>query len=667
MRAAECVDVERGTIIGHVRRRATATPDSVAVTDAAESVSYAELWRRAEAVARLLRAHGGEPGRPVGLCMSPTVGRLAAMLATMGVGVAYLPIDPNFPDGRIRSIIDSAGADRVIVDDVTGKRFASLPYALIDASAVPATVPAEGPALIDASAVPATVSAEGSALIDASAAPAAVGPALIEPDTADLAYVISTSGSTGQPKAVAIEHGGVENLLDALDRVLPPPTAGQCWLAAANVCFDLSVAELFWPLTRGVPVVVAALEALAGRADQDVDFLTEVLAGGGITHLFVTPSLVQLMLRDPVLAAGVRRLDVLILGGEIVRPELVARLRSVAHLYNGYGPTEATVLTTVHECSDSDRDEVPIGPPLHGLEVRVVDETGAACPAGVPGELWIAGPGVARGYLNDAELTARKFVWAGDGANRRRWYRTGDLAIIGEDSIVRYRGRIDGQVKVRGFRIEAGEVEAAIRAVPGVEEAVVLPIRGEGATVTGLTAVVKAAPGDVTEAGIIDEVSAVLPWYAVPRAVKIVANLPLSLTGKVDRKALEQQLVPVAEPQVPVRHLRGGNVERIVAGIWGEVLDADRAIDAEAGFFEIGGDSARLVAVYTRLRDAFPAAELRLVDMYRTPTIAGLAARVSAGPSVTVEPATASSADVAPEHAARRSAADRRRLARRVK
>jgi amino acid adenylation domain-containing protein len=632
VQSAQPEDIETKSIIDQFRRLAMRSPDSAAVSDATESVSYGELWRRTEAMARLLRASGCRPGRPLGLCMSPTVSRVASMLGTMGIGSPYIPIDPNFPDSRIHSIIDSAAVDHVIVDELTAKRFSSMPYELVDASAYS---PVDSP-----------------------------DSAVIEPSGSDLAYVIYTSGSTGDPKGVAVEHGSISKLFDALDSVLPPQgdQPAQCWLTAANVCFDMSVVDLFWPLTRGIPLVLAELDSLAGRSGDGAEFLTAVLTSGRITHFQATPSLVQLMLQDPALATAIRGLHVLIMGGEIVQPGLVARLRPVPHIYNGYGPTEATVYTTMHECSDEDTEHVPIGRPLRGVHVRAVDEDGRDCPPGVLGELLIAGPGLARGYLNDEELTARKFPVLGDGDSRRRWYRTGDLVSIDADSTVSYRGRIDSQVKVRGFRVELGEIEAAIRAVPGIEEAAVFPVRSRSDRVTGLTAAAKSAKAGVSEAVVVAEIGKVLPWYAIPDTVKILPDLPIGVTGKLDRKALERQLTPVTRPVVtggfpPESH------ERIVAETWSSVLGVDIAIDADGKFFDVGGNSALLGSVFARLHQTFPEAKLRLVDMYRYPTISAMAARLRAG-----SPAAHEKPAARPRESRRAlSAADRRRLARRAK
>ncbi|MER5704058.1 non-ribosomal peptide synthetase [Micromonospora sp. NPDC002296] len=605
------------------------TPDAVAVVDATESVSCAELWRRVEAATAVLRAAGCAPGRPIAICMAPTVSRLVSMLAVMGIGAPYVPVDPHFPDSRIRSIADAADAGCVLVDESTEKRFAALPYRLLDLS---------------------------------QCAPDQDGSAVAEPGSGDLAYLIFTSGSTGEPKGVAIEHGGVENLFEALDAVLPGPRSRpeECWLAAASICFDLSVVELFWPLTRGIPVILAASDSLAGKSSDGAEFLNSMLTSGRVTHFFVTPSLIQLMLQDRAIAAGIRGLRVLILGGEIVQPELVGQLSSVEHLYNAYGPTEATVATTVHECSGRDVGYVPIGRPLSGFTVRVVDETGRECSPGEPGELLIAGAGLARGYVNDPELTARKFPVLGDGEDRRRWYRSGDLVSADADAILRYHGRIDGQVKVRGYRVELGEIEATIRAMAEVGEAVVLPVRDDTGRVTGLVAAVKPAVPGLTAATVRSRLGESLPWYVVPHAVRITSTLPLAVSGKVDRRAVER-LLAGSDPG-PTHPRRGErSYEQIVTEAWAAVLGADKEFATDERFFDVGGNSAQLGSVFTRLVSAVPEAGLQLIDLYRHPTIATMAARLR-----TPAPAPhRAGGRVRPGAAS--SAAERRRLARRAK
>lgn len=479
------------SVVEQFRRLVHQNPHAPAASDAAMSVTRAELWSRAEAVARLLRAEGHGDGRSVAVSMAPGVPRLAALLGVMASGAPYVPVDPGLPDARLRVVLD--GTACLLVDAGTADRFAAPSHRTLRAPEGAVDTPASD------------------------AEPAAPAPQLPAGD--DLAYVLYTSGSTGTPKGVAVEHAAVSSLCADLDEVLPQlaDRARQCWLAAANVCFDMSVVDLFWPLTRGIPLVVADIDALSGASEQGAEFLTGVLAGGGVTHFQSTPSLVQLMLRDPVLADAVRGLHMLLMGGEIVTPALVAQLAPIPYVFNGYGPTEATVYTTLHACSAADTGQVPIGRPLRGVRLRVVDEDGRDRPAGERGELLIGGAGIARGYRGEPHLTARRFPLLDDGdGTRRRWYRTGDLVSRDAEGTVSYHGRLDSQVKLRGFRIELGEVEAALRAVDGIEAAAVFPQCDDTGRVTGLIAAAADPHGSVRERDVLEQAARTLPGYALP-------------------------------------------------------------------------------------------------------------------------------------------------------
>ncbi|MER5888001.1 non-ribosomal peptide synthetase [Streptomyces sp. NPDC001941] len=633
------------SVVEQFRRLAHQDPHAPAASDADGAVTRAELWSRAEAVARLLRARGHGDGRPVAVAMAPGVPRLAALLGVMAAGAPYVPVDPGLPDARLRVVLD--GTSCLLVDDGTADRFAALPHPKLRAP-----------------------EHAGDA-----AAPAAPAPT---PGGRDLAYVLYTSGSTGTPKGVAVEHAAVSSLFADLDEVLPQlaDRSRQCWLAAANVCFDMSVVDLFWPLTRGIPLVVADIDSLSGTSESGAEFLTGVLAGGGVTHFQSTPSLVQLMLRDPELATAVRGLHMLLMGGEIVTPALVAQLVPVPYVFNGYGPTETTVYTTLHACSAADTEQVPIGRALRGVRLRVVDEDGRERPAGERGELLIGGAGLARGYQGDPVLTDGRFPLLDEGDGRRsRWYRTGDLVSRDAEGTVSYHGRLDSQVKVRGFRIELGEVEAALRAVDGIEEAAVFPRRDDTGRVTGLVAAAADPHGSVRERDALEQAARTLPGYAVPDRLHLLPRLPLGLTGKLDRKALEARLLaPAATAATPPARTGAPGPEPLppalpealpeaVAAVWSEVLDERVAADTRQNFFDLGGNSLLLGRVFTRLTERFPEAGLGLVELYRYPTVPALAGRLAGA----VPAPRAPRAPQPVPGGARPSAAERRRLARRTR
>ncbi|MFE7274773.1 amino acid adenylation domain-containing protein [Streptomyces sp. NPDC057623] len=585
------------TVLDQLKEQVLTVPDRPAVSDAWETVTYRELWARARSLARLLRERADEDGLPVGICLPASVNRVAAMLGIMLAGSPYVPVDMNFPDSRITSILSTSGTRCVVVDSRTRDLVTSADCDTVDVAAATATDP----------------------LADAPSDSAA-------PEAADLAYILHTSGSTGAPKGVAIEHHSVVSLFRALDEVLPAldDPAGKCWLATTNICFDISVVELFWPLTRGMSIVVVGSEALAGRSSPEAgDFLPDVLASGRVSHFQATPTMVELMLADGRLRAGLTSVEVLIMGGEEVRPQLLRRLDRIPVVINGYGPTEATVYATMHRCRPDDTAFVPIGRPLTGVRVRVVGEDGEDCPPGAPGELLIGGAGLARGYLNNPQLTAEKF--AGDVTGSGRWYATGDLVSVGADSSLRFHGRKDSQVKVRGFRVELGEIEQAVLGIPGVREAAVVPVRDDQNLVKGVRAAARTTDGKLTEAGILSALREELPWYALPDRILLTDDLPVNANGKLDRKTLEARLSPTTPAEKP-RSAARGSLEQMIGDVWASVLGRPVDVETDRNFFDHGGNSQLLMHVFQKLSAEHP--RLELTDMYRYPTIAGLSAHL---------------------------------------
>lgn len=633
--AGSCMMTDVGgspaTLLDQIWERVTTAPDRQAVSDATGSVTYCELWDRARSLAQLLRQQQGEDGAPVGICLPASVNRVVAMLGIMLTGSPYVPIDMNFPAGRITSILSTSGTRRVIVDDLTRDLLSSVGCETVDVSEATCSDLRWGEA-----------------------------PGTAGPHGADLAYVLHTSGSTGAPKGVAVEHHSVVSLFRALDEVLPTVAVPEdkCWLATTNIGFDISVVELFWPLTRGMPIVVVGSEALAGRASPEAgEFLADVLASGRISHFQATPTMVELMLADGRLRAGLTSVEVLIMGGEEVRPQLLRRLDRIPVVINGYGPTEATVYATMHRCGPDDTTFVPIGRPLSGVRIRVVGEDGEDCPPGVPGELLIGGAGLARGYLNNPLLTAERFTAESTGG--RRWYATGDLVSVGAGASLRFHGRKDSQVKVRGFRVELGEIEQAVLAMPGVREAAVVPVRDDENLVKGVRAAARVTDTKLTEASIQEALRRTLPWYAVPDRIALTDNLPVNANGKLDRKALEEQLsstTPVQEPRTTGRDAP----EQTIADVWGSVLGRPADFATDRNFFDYGGNSQLLLQVFEKLRAGDP--QLQLTDMYRHPTIADLGAHLRNGRQTA---APEDSGREPPLRGGQLGAAERRRLARR--
>ncbi|HEX2077170.1 MAG TPA: amino acid adenylation domain-containing protein, partial [Longimicrobium sp.] len=426
--------------------------------------------------------------------------------------------------------------------------------------------------------------------------------------------VIYTSGSTGRPKGVMNAHRGVVNLLWSM-RGTVAIAPGDRLLAITTLAFDISVLELFLPLLSG-----ARVEILARSAASDPALLREAVAAGGGTVLQATPATWRLLL-DAGWEGGesLRALS----GGEALPAELAARLRErVGALWNVYGPTETTIWSTAQHLGagpDVGRGHVSIGAPVANTRVYVLDRYLSPVPAGVPGELYIGGAGVARGYLGRPGLSAEKFVpdpfAAEPGA---RLYRTGDLARWRPDGTLEFLGRNDHQVKVRGLRIELGEIEAALRGHGSVADCVVMA-RADA----GEQRLVAYVVGGVEAAELRAHLRRSLPEYMVPSAFVFLDALPLTPNGKVDRKALPApELAPAEDRYVAPRT----PVEEVLAGIWAEVLRLER-VGANDSFFELGGHSLLATRVVSRVRELF-GVELPLRALFEGPTVAELAGRV---------------------------------------
>ncbi|SLK75307.1 non-ribosomal peptide synthetase [Mycobacteroides abscessus] len=551
-------------------------PETVALVCRDRSWTYRELDQITNRIAHLLAGNGAGPGEVVGLLVPRSGEAIIGLLAILKTGAAYLPIDPAHPDERIKFMVSDAGPVAVLTTADLGSRFEGLDVGVIE---------------ID------------DPLIDGQPSSALPAP---EPD--DLAYMTYTSGTTGVPKAVAVTHHNVTQLVDAVRADLPA-RPGEVWSQWHSLVFDVSVWEIWGALLHGGRLVVVP-ESVASSPDD----LHELLISEKVSVLCQTPS-----------AAGMlspERLEstTLIVAGEACPPELVDRWATSGRtMINAYGPTEATIYAAMSGPLTPGSGVAPIASPVPGAALFVLDKWLRPAPEGVVGELYVAGNGVAPGYAHRSGLTASRFLACPFGGPGSRMYRTGDLVQWGEDGQLQYLGRADEQVKIRGYRIELGEIQAALARLDGVEQAVVIAREDR--------------PGDKRLVGYImgtaDPVEARsalaerLPAYMVPAAVVVLDALPLTVNGKLDKRAL-----PAPEYRSVGTDYRApsGPVEKILADIYAQVLGVDR-VGVDESFFDLGGDSILSMQVVSRARAA--GVHCRPRDIFVEQTVSAVAAVAS--------------------------------------
>ncbi|GGJ92450.1 hypothetical protein GCM10010123_22890 [Pilimelia anulata] len=566
-----------GTLGDLIAERIAATPDALAVVAGADELTYRELGERADRLAAVLRRCGVGPERLVALALSRSAQLIVAMLAVWRAGGAYLPLDTAHPADRLALTLDDARPALLLTDrESVG--------ALPDADGCPRIV------LDD------PLSA-GLVLPGAAAA----GPPAIP---ANAAYVIYTSGSTGRPKGVVITHAGLVNFqLGVADRLRLGPADRLA--AVTTPAFDASVLELFPPLLAGGTLVLVPRATVREPAE-----LAALLADRGITVMQATPSLWRML--DPAALRGVR----LLAGGEALPGPLADRLRAHgAGLVNLYGPTETTVYSTCAVVGDRP-GAPPIGRPIANTRVYVLDGALRPVPDAVTGELYLAGVGVARGYLGRPGLTATRFVADPYGPPGARMYRTGDLGRWARDAHLEYLGRGDDQVKIRGFRIEPGEVEAALAAHPAVAAAAVVARPGPGGE-PALVAYPVPRGAAPDPAALRDHLAARLPDYMLPAAYVPLAALPRTANGKLDRAALPAPPAPRAAARPPATPR-----QRRLAGLFAEVLGGPPP-GPDDSFFDLGGHSLLAARLAHRIEAALGAA-VGVRGIFAAPTVAQL-------------------------------------------
>ncbi|MEM7337491.1 MAG: amino acid adenylation domain-containing protein [Actinomycetota bacterium] len=598
-----------------IRAWADATPDAIAVACGAEQLTYQELVHAADQLARELRAAGVGPNQFVGLLLDRSVDLAVGILGVQSAGAAYVPLDPAYPLARLQFMVDDAAAPVIVTSPAT---LAAVP-SIVDRAperdgseatgeppgTTPATVIASGPLVV----VPTGVERVEEQQVDGSPAEWA---SMVEPE--HLAYMIYTSGSTGTPNGVPIDHANLQASTAA--RTTWYGHDPSAYLLLSSFSFDSSVAGIFWTLASGGRLVLPE-----PGEELDVRVLARLIRDHRVSHTLCLPSLYQLLLRFAS-PSDLATLATVIVAGEACSHELVehhsATLATVA-LVNEYGPTEATVWCTAHQCRADEPGPVPIGGPTPGAEVVVLDATGRPAGVGVPGELHVGGLGLARGYHNRPELTDHRFVTR----EGRRLFRTGDVATVRPDGVIEFGGRIDHQVKIRGIRVELGEIEAVLVGQPHVTDAVAAVLDGaSGPQITAYVTLEYDAPTPL----LTDVQAAVrehLPDAFVPARLMVLDELPRLPNGKVDRGRLP---APPADDHDAVRRHPSTDLEHTIAEIWADLLP-DSAFGIDDDFFDVGGHSLLAVSLVEKIRQA-TGADLPLASLLGTPTIAALAAEV---------------------------------------
>nr|WP_245551191.1 non-ribosomal peptide synthetase [Nocardia paucivorans] len=565
--------------------------DGPAVVAGDTVLTYTELDRRSNQLARLLIDHGAEPEKPVITAITRSLESIVAWWAVVKTGAIYVPVDPTYPTNRIEHMVSDSGADLgVTVSPAQPRLPESVHWIALDDDTVTTQLDT----------------------LDAGPIGDDERPRPLRPTNA--AYMVFTSGSTGVPKGVTVTHSGIADFLTA-QRAHHDLGPASRVLHFASPSFDASLLEILMAVGRAATLVVAPTGIYGGNE------LTELLRTHRVTHAFITPAALASV--DPT---NLDDLRVVMSGGDVVPPDLITRWAGTDPTGTRefrilYGPTETTMVATstapIHH-----GDRPTIGTPLPGIQTLVLDTRLQPVPVGVAGELYLAGPALARGYQNRAATNAARFVACPFTKPGHRMYRTGDMVRWNTDGDLEFLGRNDFQVKIRGFRVELDEIDTVLGSRPDISFAVTIPRRdGEGPTRL-VSYVVPAAHTDPTGEELTAALAEVLPAYMVPAAVMILDEIPLTPNGKLDRTALPAPVFQTKRfraPQSPV--------EEIVAGVFAEVLDIHRSIGADDDFFELGGNSLMATRVAARIGAALDRS-IPVPMIFEAPTVAKLAARV---------------------------------------
>ncbi|MFE3443857.1 non-ribosomal peptide synthase/polyketide synthase [Nocardia sp. NPDC059180] len=580
-------------VLAGYRRAVARHPGAVALRYADTALTYAEFDTRVNRLARVLISHGVGAETLVGLAVRRSVDLVVGMYAILTAGGAYVPVDPDHPIERIAHVLDTA---RPVCVLTTGA----------DAPRMPQHV-----AVLRMDTI-------GTALL--SGTPIGADELLRPVLPQHPAYVIFTSGSTGRPKGVAVSHAAIDNQIRWM-LAQYPMHLGDVYLQKTATTFDVSLWGYLMPLRAGAELVVADHDG-----HRDPEYLAQLIAAHRVTVTDFVPSMLTVFAAHAPATALESLRDIFVIG-EALPPETVRAVRAVteAQVHNLYGPTEAAVSVTYWPAGDGTQASVPIGLPQWNTRVYVLDSRLRPVPAGVRGELYLAGDQLARGYLSQAAQTAGRFV-ANPFDTGARMYRTGDLVVwrapsTAEPARLEYLGRTDFQVKFRGQRIELGEIESALLAQPGVSQAVAMVRPSDVGD--RLVAYAVPRPGHTMEQrDLLDAAAEFLPAYMVPSAVVVLADLPLNASGKLDRQALPEPVFEVGEFRPPT-----DPKEQAVAGVFADLLGVER-VGADDDFFALGGNSLLATRVVARLNEALDT-EVSVRDLFDAPRVSALATRMS--------------------------------------
>jgi amino acid adenylation domain-containing protein len=562
-------------------------PDTIALIDEYQQLSYQQLNTIANQLAYYLQKQGIQPEQTIGICLERSCEMVIALLAVLKVGATYIPLDPAYPKERLNYIINDAKLSLIITKKYIDFMQFKVPHIL-------------------------NLDEQWSVITQQK-----IDHIFTQITLDNLAYIIYTSGSTGQPKGVQISHRALSNFLLGINPTLNC-TPSDILLSVTSLSFDIAALELYLPLMVGARVIIASQQTI-----KNSQKLQQQINQFNITMMQATPATWQMLILGGW--TGKHNLKILS-GGEALDQKLAQQLtQNSQQLFNLYGPTETTIWSSIYQVKNQEyldkNSTVLIGRPLANTEFYILDKNLQPVPIGVPGELYIGGVGVARGYFNRADLTAERFLPNPFKNTSERLYKTGDLAEYLEDGNVEYLGRLDSQVKLRCFRIELGEIEAVLRQHPKVQQAVVV-VNSQAEEKRLIACIVSADKLEINVTVLREFLAEKLPIYMIPSAFVMLDVLPLTPNGKIDRRAL-----PTPEkvrPQLEATYvIPKTEIEKTIAQIWQKALNLEN-IGIHDNFFDLGGHSLLMVRVHSQLRAAF-SSDIPLVEMFRYPTIHALA------------------------------------------